>query len=54
MDILNVALFIVTDKLHKTWKINPLIKSKRYVLNQIFISKFEFGVDEWYLFAIIP
>jgi len=29
MDILNVALFIVTDKLHNTWKINPLMKSKR-------------------------
>ena len=39
MDILNVALFIVTDKLHKTWKINPLIKSKRYELNQLFVSK---------------
>jgi transposase-like protein len=46
MDILNVALFIVTDKLHKTWKINPFIKSKRYELNQIFVSKFELGVDE--------
>ena len=46
MDILNVALFIVTDKLHKTWKINPLIKSKRYELNQMFVSKFELGVDE--------
>jgi len=46
MDILNVALFIVTDKLHKTWKINPLIKSKRYELNQMFVSKFEFGIDE--------
>lgn len=45
MDILNVALFIVTDKLHKTWKINPLIKSKRYELNQLFVSKFDFGVD---------
>ena len=41
MDILNVALFIVTDKLHKTWKINPLIKSKRYELNQMFVMKFE-------------
>jgi transposase-like protein len=46
MDILNVALFIVTDKLHKTWKINPLIKSKRYELNQMFVCKFELGVDE--------
>jgi transposase-like protein len=46
MDILNVALFIVTDKLHKTWKINPLIKSKRYELNQMFVSKFELGVEE--------
>jgi len=26
--------------------INPLIKSKRYELNQIFVSKFEHGVDE--------
>jgi putative transposase len=33
MDVLNVALFIATDKLHKKWKINPLIKSKRYKLN---------------------
>ena len=46
MDILNVALFIVTDKLHNTWKINPLMKSKRYELNQMFVSKFEFGLDE--------
>jgi len=46
MDILNVALFIVTDKLHKKWKINPLIKSKRYELNQMFVMKFEHGVDE--------
>nr|WP_269078239.1 transposase [Lebetimonas sp. JS138] len=46
MDILNVALFIVTDKLHKTWKINPLIKSKRYELNQMFVMNFEHGVDE--------
>ena len=45
MDILNVALFIDTDKLHKKWKINPLIKSKRYELNQIFVSKFEYVVD---------
>ena len=41
MDILNVALFIVTDKLHKTWKTNPIIKSKRYELNQMFVMKFE-------------
>ena len=47
MDILNVALFIVTDKLHKTSKINPLIKStKRYELNQMFVMKFEFGADK--------
>jgi len=46
MDVLNVALFIATDKLHKTWKTNPLIKSKRYELNQIFVMKFEHGVDE--------
>ena len=46
MDILNVALFIVTDKLHKKWKINPLIKSKRYELNQMFVMKFEYGIDE--------
>jgi len=46
MDILNVALFIVTDKLHKKWKINLLIKSKRYELNQIFVMKFEHGVDK--------
>jgi putative transposase len=41
MDVLNVALFIATDKLHKKWKINPLIKSKRYELNQMFVSKFD-------------
>ena len=46
MDILNVALFIVTDKLHKKWKINPLIKSKRYELNQMFVMKFELGVND--------
>ncbi len=44
MDILNVALFIATDKLHKTWKVNPLIKAKRYELNQMFVSKFGEGV----------
>lgn len=41
MDILNVALFIVTDKLHKAWTVNPLIKHKRYELNQMFVAKFE-------------
>ena len=46
MDILNVALFIATDKLHKTWKVNPLIKAKRYELNQMFVSKFGEGVAE--------
>ena len=41
MDILNVALFIVADKLHNSWKSSPLIKSKLYELNQIFVSKFQ-------------
>jgi hypothetical protein len=41
MDVLNVALFVAIDKLHKRWSVNPLIKSKRYELNQIFVSKFE-------------
>jgi putative transposase len=44
MDVLNVTLFIATDKLHKSWKTNPLIKSKRYELNQIFVSKFDEGI----------
>ena len=44
--ILNIALFIVTDKLHKTWKINPLMKFKRYELYQMFVSKFELGVNK--------
>ena len=43
MDVLNVALFVAIDKLHKRWKINPLIKSKRYELNQMFVSKFYDG-----------
>ena len=43
MDVLNVALFVAIDKLHKRWKINPLIKSKRYELNQMFVSKFYNG-----------
>ena len=46
MDILNVALFIATDKLHKTWNVNPLIKAKRYELNQMFVAKFGEGVEE--------
>ena len=46
MDILNVALFIATDKLHKTWKANPLIKAKRYELNQMFVVKFGDGIEE--------
>ncbi len=46
MDILNIALFIATDKLHKIWKVNPLIKAKRYELNQMFVSKFGEGVAE--------
>jgi len=41
IDILNVALFIATDKLHKTWKTNPIIKAKRYELNQMFAVKFK-------------
>lgn len=41
MDVLNVALFIATDKLHKIWKANPLIKSKLYELNQLFFIKFQ-------------
>jgi putative transposase len=44
MGSLNVALFIDTDKLHKSWKTNPLIKSKRYELNQMFVSKFDEGI----------
>ena len=44
MDTLNVALFIATNKLHQKWKINPLIKSKIYELNQIFVKKFGKGV----------
>jgi putative transposase len=44
MDVLNVALFIATDKLHKSWKTNPLIKAKRYELNHIFVSKFGEGI----------
>jgi len=46
MDILNIALFIATDKLHKIWKANPLIKAKRYELNQMFVAKFGVGVEE--------
>ena len=45
MDILNVALFIATDKLHKTWNVNPLIKAKRYELNQMFVAKFGEGIE---------
>nr|WP_162138542.1 transposase [Hippea alviniae] len=41
MDVLNVALFVAIDKLDRRWSVNPLIKSKRYELNQIFVSKFE-------------
>ena len=44
MDTLNVALFIATNKLHQKWKANPLIKSKIYELNQIFVKKFGEGV----------
>jgi transposase-like protein len=41
MDILNVAIFIVSDKLNLTWKKPiPMIKSKVYELNQIFNLKF--------------
>jgi len=41
MDILNVAIFIVSDKLNLTWKKPiPMIKSKLYELNQIFNLKF--------------
>ena len=41
MDILNVAPFIVTDKLHLNWnKPLPLIKAKIYELNQMFNLKF--------------
>jgi len=41
MDILNVAIFIVSDKLNLTWK-KPIsmIKSKVYELNQMFQIKF--------------
>ena len=41
MDILNVAIFIVSDKLNLTWeKPIPMIKSKVYELNQMFNIKF--------------
>ena len=41
MDILNVALFIVTDRLNLNWnKPLPLIKAKIYELNQMFNLKF--------------
>jgi transposase-like protein len=41
MDTLNVAIFIVCDKLNLTWKKPiPMIKSKIYELNQIFNIKF--------------
>ena len=41
MDILNVAIFIVSDKLNLTWKKPiPMIKSKLYELNQMFNIKF--------------
>ncbi len=41
MDILNVAIFIVSDKLNLNWKKPvPMIKSKLYELNQIFNIKF--------------
>jgi len=41
MDILNVAIFIVSDKLNLTWKKPiPMIKSKVYELNQMFNLKF--------------
>lgn len=41
MDILNVAIFIVSDKLNLTWKKPiPMIKSKVYELNQMFNMKF--------------
>lgn len=41
MDILNVAIFIVSDKLSLTWKKGvPMIKSKVYELNQMFTMKF--------------
>jgi len=41
MDILDVAIFIVSDKLNLTWKKPiPMIKSKIYELNQMFNLKF--------------
>jgi len=41
MDILNVAIFIVSDKLNLTWKKPiPMIKAKLYELNQMFNLKF--------------
>lgn len=41
MDTLNVAIFIVSDKLNLTWKKPiPMIKSKIYELNQMFNLKF--------------
>ena len=44
MDTLNVAIFIVSDKLNLTWKKPiPMIKNKLYELNQIFNIKFYEG-----------
>lgn len=41
MDILNVAIFIVSDTLNLTWKRPiPMIKSRLYELNQMFNLKF--------------
>lgn len=41
MDTLNVAIFIVSDKLNLTWKKPiPMIKSRIYELNQMFNLKF--------------
>jgi len=41
MNTLNVAIFIVSDKLNLTWKKPiPMTKSKIYELNQMFNLKF--------------
>ena len=41
MDTLNIAIFIVSDKLNLTWKKPiPMIKNKLYELNQMFNIKF--------------
>lgn len=41
MDILNIAVFIVSDKLNPIWKkAIPMIKAEFYELNQMYNLKF--------------